>query len=367
MKKPNRLIAHELAVQANEKYAQALKTEEAKLEIDRRKNIIREKISLPVAFFTLFLYAGLVISDAIIMAPILKVFTVESMSISQSMVPLVVAVYVILATAFAFFIARGFLRAISAPAREMDLEFAKLAAPDKVSSSLTRETQQSGRREFRLSLAMFLGFMFLVVIPLCLTRNYYNASHPLRIKLSSPSDWTSMIIPVVTAIIMFMVSIYKEVVLKFLNFAWKSSSMGSAVKRLFDEAQSLGVEAIEYDFAAIEAYEGTEQSKELKEVRARYSGVSTLSKRQRTVMVKVQRQGLPVPHMQVQGMTPYDEIIFSTTGTDGTTWLSWNNGDYLKKIIVDRFPLNGQKFDNGQTVVVEMDFISSNDQHLKLA
>jgi hypothetical protein len=127
---------------------------------------------------------------------------------------------------------------------------------------------------------------------------------------------------------------------------------------LFCQAESYGVEAIEYEQAATDAFEMGIRSQELREVINRYTNSSIFSKRTNETFVKVQRLGVPIPNIQVQAMTAFNETIYATTDANGIAKLSYVKGEYLKKIIVVNFPLIGNRFDNGQTVVVEMDFLT---------
>jgi hypothetical protein len=233
MPKSNLTLAHESAVNANASYAQAVKAEDGQHQVDRKKKIITEKINMALAIFLLIIYAGIVVCDAIIMAPILKVFTVQSMTMSQSMVPFVIGFYILLAMGFAIFISKGLLRAINPQAKEVDIAFGELTSPEKAPATILREAGVKWRREFRLAMALFFIFIVGVVLLLALTRNYYSPSHQLVVKVKSPSDFSSIVLPLATAVLMFLLGMYKEVVLKWLAYSprnWATKQKGCSAR-----------------------------------------------------------------------------------------------------------------------------------------
>jgi hypothetical protein len=280
------------------------------------------------------------------------------MGMRESMLPVFIGLYIVLAMAFAFIISKGFLKKISRSAREMDLEFAILASPSKAYSQVKHDVERQSSRRFFLGIIFFIGFIGIVFI-LTLVRNYYNTSHPFVTKISSPSDWISIILPEVTAIIMLLASIYKEVLIKFISYSFKARIHHNAADSFFENSHKLGLEAIEYEQEAKNMYEAIPISKELAEVIARYSNESILTTRQETLLLNVQRGGQPVANCQVQGVTSNDDRIYSVTDKQGHTSLTWTVGQYLKKILIGRLPLEGVRFQSGQIITVDLDSLDN--------
>lgn len=357
MTRHGRTVANYLGTKANEQHKKARECERQREWYADKAQLVRDFMAnSPVIMFTV-IYVILVVVDAFVMRPIINVVVSHGLQMEGPLMRNVfLLIYLFLAIALTVGFGYGFGKAFDGKLRDLQVELERVTANGKARAIIEEEVLADERRD-RIVGAVFGSLLLVLLLLLSAFRIYLTNN--FEIKLDSPDDWFSLLLPLALGAALCFFGIYKDVLVRSLLFERNRDKFEAKRDDHVESYSKYARQAKEQDEEAIAAQEETEKSADLIKLLYRYNNQSVSDPgfydELKEISVELMYKGQPVVGLQVAGITGDGLSINTVTNSDGKAMLLWtSDSDFLKVLRIGEKNLPGARWLNRSQVKLDM-------------